>query len=52
MLENKYRIDIDNLKLIENVCNEGQPDAYESLEIYKRNKMNSDRGPIPNSPLF
>ncbi|KAJ8980916.1 hypothetical protein NQ317_011557 [Molorchus minor] len=51
--DNNHRIDINNLKLIRNVTNNRQLDAFESLEIVKcKNRMNSDNGPIPNSPLY
>ncbi|KAJ8951643.1 hypothetical protein NQ318_012314, partial [Aromia moschata] len=51
--ENNHRIDINNLKLIRNVTNSRQLDAFESLEIIKcNNSMNKDNGPIPTSPLF
>ena len=51
--DNSHRIDIDNLKLLRNVTNNRQLDAFESLEISKcKNSMNSDKGPIPNSPLY
>ncbi|KAJ8946347.1 hypothetical protein NQ318_004237 [Aromia moschata] len=51
--DNNHRIDINNLKLIRNVTNSGQLDAFESLEIIKcNNSMNKDNGPIPTSPLF
>ncbi|KAJ8961586.1 hypothetical protein NQ317_013064 [Molorchus minor] len=51
--DNNHRIDINNLKLIRNVTNNRQLDAFESLEIVKcKNRMNSDSGPIPNSPLY
>lgn len=51
--DNNHRIDISNLRLIRNITNSRQLDAFESLEINKcRNSMNSDKGPIPNSPLF
>ncbi|KAJ8944156.1 hypothetical protein NQ318_013396 [Aromia moschata] len=51
--DNKHRIDINNLKLIRNVTNSRQLDAFESLEIIKCNSsMNTDNGPIPTSPLF
>ena len=47
MLSNSHRIDIDNLKLLRNVTNNRQLDAFESLEISKcKNSMNSDKGPI------
>ncbi|KAJ8953192.1 hypothetical protein NQ318_003229 [Aromia moschata] len=47
--DNNHRIDINNLKLIRNVTNSRQLDAFESLEIIN---MNKDNGPIPTSPLF
>ncbi|KAJ8962600.1 hypothetical protein NQ318_000993, partial [Aromia moschata] len=51
--DNNHMIDINNLKLIRNVTNSRQLDAFESLEIIKCNKsMNKDNGPIPTSPLF
>ncbi|KAJ8952663.1 hypothetical protein NQ318_020978, partial [Aromia moschata] len=51
--DNNHRIDINNLKLIRNVTNSRQLDAFESLEIIKcNNSMNKDNGPIPTSPLF
>ncbi|KAJ8949363.1 hypothetical protein NQ318_012027 [Aromia moschata] len=51
--DNNHRIDINNLKLIRNVTNSRQLDAFESLEIIKcNNSMNEDNGPIPTSPLF
>ncbi|KAJ8933861.1 hypothetical protein NQ318_012432 [Aromia moschata] len=51
--DNNHRIDINNLKLIRNVTNNRQLDAFESLEIIKCNNiMNKDNGPIPTSPLF
>ncbi|KAJ8974279.1 hypothetical protein NQ317_012595 [Molorchus minor] len=51
--DNNHRIDINNLKLIRNVTNNRQLDAFESLEIVKcKNRINSDNGPIPNSPLY
>ncbi|KAJ8976828.1 hypothetical protein NQ317_011824 [Molorchus minor] len=51
--DNNHRIDINNLKLIRNVTNNRQLNAFESLEIVKcKNRMNSDNGPIPNSPLY
>ncbi|KAJ8955988.1 hypothetical protein NQ318_006259 [Aromia moschata] len=51
--DNNHRIDINNLKLIRNVTNSRQLDAFESLEIIKcNNSMNKDNGPIPSSPLF
>ncbi|KAJ8980435.1 hypothetical protein NQ317_002078 [Molorchus minor] len=51
--DNNHRIDINNLKLIRNVTNNRQLDAFESLEIVKcKNRMNSDNGPIPNSLLY
>ncbi|KAJ8956538.1 hypothetical protein NQ318_019261, partial [Aromia moschata] len=50
--DNNHRIDINNLKLIRNVTNSRQLDAFESLEIIKcNNSMNKDNGPIPTSPL-
>ena len=33
--DNSHRIDIDNLKLLRNVTNNRQLDAFESLEISK-----------------
>ncbi|KAJ8946229.1 hypothetical protein NQ318_013040 [Aromia moschata] len=51
--DNNHMIDINNLKLIRNVTNSRQLDAFESLEIIKcNNSMNKDNGPIPTSPLF
>ena len=51
--DNSHRIDIDNLKLLRNVTNNRQLDAFESLEISKcKNNTNSDKGPIPSSPLY
>ncbi|KAJ8948894.1 hypothetical protein NQ318_005516 [Aromia moschata] len=51
--DNNHRIDINNFKLIRNVTNSRQLDAFESLEIIKcNNSMNKDNGPIPTSPLF
>ncbi|KAJ8963457.1 hypothetical protein NQ318_018939 [Aromia moschata] len=51
--DNNHRIDINNLKLIRNVTNSRQLDAFESLEIIKcNNSMNKDNGPIPTSPMF
>ncbi|KAJ8942119.1 hypothetical protein NQ318_000714 [Aromia moschata] len=51
--DNNHRIDTNNLKLIRNVRNSRQLDAFESLEIIKcNNSMNKDNGPIPTSPLF
>ncbi|KAJ8938025.1 hypothetical protein NQ318_004244 [Aromia moschata] len=51
--DNNHRIDMNNLKLIRNVTNSGQLDAFESLEIITcNNSMNKDNGPIPTSPLF
>ncbi|KAJ8933054.1 hypothetical protein NQ318_014942 [Aromia moschata] len=51
--DSNHRIDINNLKLIRNVTNSRQLDAFESLEIIKCNSsMNKDNDPIPTSPLF
>ncbi|KAJ8943152.1 hypothetical protein NQ318_022893, partial [Aromia moschata] len=51
--DNKHRIDINNLKLIRNVTNSRQLDAFKSLEIIKcNNSTNKYNGPIPTSPLF
>ena len=52
MKVNSHRIYIDNLLLLlRNVTNNRQLVAFESLEISKcKNSMNSDKGPIPNSP--
>ncbi|KAJ8954671.1 hypothetical protein NQ318_011362 [Aromia moschata] len=51
--ENNHRIDKNNLKLIRNVTDGRQLDAFESLEIIKCNSnMNKDNGPIPNSAMF
>ena len=51
--DNSHRIDINNLKLLRNVTNNRQLDAFESLEISKcKNSMNSDKEPIPNSPVY
>ncbi|KAJ8952514.1 hypothetical protein NQ318_003310 [Aromia moschata] len=51
--DNNHRIDINNLKLIRNVTNSRQLDAFENLEIIKcNNGMNKDKAPIPTSPLF
>ncbi|KAJ8981827.1 hypothetical protein NQ317_003871 [Molorchus minor] len=51
--DNNHRIDINNLSLVKNVTNNRQLDGFESLEIVKcKNRMNSDNGPIPNSPLY
>lgn len=51
--ENDHRINMNNLKLIRNVTDPRQLDAFESLEISKCKKlMNNDSGPIPYSTLF
>lgn len=34
----KIKIDMDNLKLMKNLCSEGQLDGYGSLEIFKYKK--------------
>ncbi|KAJ8951718.1 hypothetical protein NQ318_012568 [Aromia moschata] len=51
--DNNHRIYINNLKLIRNVTNSRQLDAFESLEIIKcNNSMNKDNYPMSTSPLF
>ncbi|KAJ8944250.1 hypothetical protein NQ318_013661 [Aromia moschata] len=43
----------DKVEYFPRVWFSGQLDAFESLEIIKRNSsMNKDNGPIPTSPLF
>ena len=53
IVDNEHCIDLNNLKLIKQVSNYRQLDAYESIRINKcKDSMNRDNGPIPSSSLF
>lgn len=53
MLDNNHNFNLQNLKLIRNVNNPYELDAFESLHIFKNknNLMNGDDGPI-RDPIF
>ena len=54
ILDTGHKVVVDDLKLVKAVSNNRELNSLESIFIHlNRDKlMNSDRGPIPSSPLF